>query len=81
VTFTGLGQQAGLVQAFPQALGLATGQARVRRGVEYGGYVVIHAPALPLGSTPDPFDQVGRRSPRHLFHATMIAGMHSHASA
>jgi hypothetical protein len=77
VTFTGLGQQAGLVQAFPQALGLAAGQARVRRGIEYGGYVVIHTAALPPGSKADPFDEVDWRSPRHLFHASMIAGMHS----
>jgi hypothetical protein len=75
--FTGLGQQAGLVQAFPQALGLAAGQVRVRRGIEHGGHVVIHAAMLPPGGTADPLDKLRRRSPRHLFHACMVAGMHS----
>jgi hypothetical protein len=77
VAFTGLGQQAGLVQAFPQALGLTASQARVRRCVEYSGHIVIHAAVLPLGSTADPFEEVGWRSPRHLLHASMIAGMHA----
>ena len=75
--FTRLGQQPGLVQAFSQAFGLAAGQAGVRRGVENGRHVVIHAAALPLSGTADPLYEVGRCSPRHLFHASMVAGMHA----
>jgi len=81
VKFTRLGQQAGLVQALSQSLGLAAGQARVRRGVEYGRHVVIHAAVLPLSSMADPFDEVTWCSPRHLFHAFMVAGMHAPWSA
>ena len=77
VRFTRLGQQPGLVQAFSQALGLAAGQAGVRRSVENGRHVVIHAAALPLSGTADPFYEVGRGSPRHLVHASMVAGMHA----
>ncbi len=75
--FTRLGQQPGLVQAFSQAFGLAAGQVGVRRGVENGRHVVIHTAALPLSGTADPFDEIGRCSPRHLLHASMIAGMHA----
>ena len=55
-TFTRLGKQPSLVQAFPQALGLATGQARVSRGVEHGCHIIIHAAALPLSSMANSLD-------------------------
>src|SRR5208337_1038526 len=81
VRFTRLVQQPGLVQAFSQAFGLAAGQAGVRRGVENGRHVVIHTAALPLSGTADPFYELGRCSPRHLLHASMIAGMHALTAA